>query len=69
MTARPVRARDLYDTEQVAARLGVRPASLRAMRAQAHRHRQLDGLPAPLRTISGRPVWAAAEVERWLAAR
>ena len=56
---------DLLDTDDLAALLGVRPSSLRSMRAQPERHRKIDGLPAPLRLISGRPVWARVDIDRW----
>ena len=62
-------ADQILDTEQVARLLGVAAPSLRAMRAQPERHRKIDGLPAPIRLVSGRPVWSRAEVERWLARR
>lgn len=60
---------DLLDTDELAALLGVRPSSLRAMRSQPARHRSVDGLPAPLRLVSGRPVWERATVEAWMAQR
>jgi predicted DNA-binding transcriptional regulator AlpA len=59
---------DLLDAGEVASLLGVKPSSLRAMRAQPERHRRLDGMPAPLRMVSGSPVWERAAIERWLAA-
>lgn len=62
-----IRPDDLLDTDELAALLGVRPSSLRSMRAQPERHRRIDGLPAPLRTISGRPVWRRSDVEAWMA--
>ena len=60
---------DLLDNDELAALLGVRPSSLRAMRAQPARHRSIDGLPAPLRLISRKPVWLRADVEAWQALR
>lgn len=60
---------DLLDTEELAALLGVRPSSLSTMRAQPLRHRSIDGLPEPLRLVSGRPVWERATVEAWVASR
>lgn len=62
----PLTGHDLIDTDDLAALLGVRPSSLRAMRARPDRHRKLDGLPAPIRLVSGAPVWARADIERWL---
>lgn len=57
---------DLLDTEEVAARLGVSPRSLRTMRSQPHRHPRIAAMPPPLRLVSGRPVWRAADIDAWL---
>jgi predicted DNA-binding transcriptional regulator AlpA len=56
----------LLDSEELAARLGVTPASLRTMRSRPQRHRTMDGIPAPLRLVSGRPVWRTDDIDRWL---
>lgn len=58
---------DLLDTEDLAALLGVRPSSLVTMRSQPARHRSIDGLPEPLRLISGRPVWERGRILAWMA--
>jgi hypothetical protein len=26
----------------------------------------MDGIPAPLRLVSGRPVWRTDDIDRWL---
>lgn len=62
-------AADLLDTAEVAEALGLTPSALRAMRARPERHRQIDGLPEPLRLVSGSPVWERRAVERWIAGR
>jgi predicted DNA-binding transcriptional regulator AlpA len=62
-----ITSHDLLDTGEVALMLGIAPATLRSMRAQRERHRRLDGMPEPIRMISGRPVWRTYEVCRWLA--
>ena len=63
---RRIEAHDLLDTEEVAARLGVTARSLRTMRSQAHRHPRIASMPPPLRLVSGRPVWRAADIDAWL---
>lgn len=65
MTVRP---NQLLDAAEVAGLLGVQPSTLRAMRAQPQRHRRLDGMPAPIRTVGNAPVWDRAEIEAWIAA-
>jgi hypothetical protein len=62
-------AHELLDTEELAIILNVKPTSLRAMRSQPARHRRLDGLPAPLRLVSGRPVWLRSQIDVWTAER
>lgn len=59
-------ASDIIDTQELARLLGVTPSSLRTMRAQAHRYRRLDGLPAPFRAVNGQPVWRRADIEAWM---
>lgn len=66
ISAVDVTGNDLLDTEELAELLSVAPATLRAMRSQPDRHRRIDGLPDPLRMISGRPVWSRSEIEGWL---
>lgn len=61
-----IRPADLIDTQELARLLGVSVASLRTMRAQADRYRRLDGLPAPLRTVNGQPVWRRADIDEWM---
>lgn len=58
---------DLVDTDDLAALLGTKPSTVRVMRAQPERHRRIDGLPEPLRLVSGAPVWLRVDIERWLA--
>ena len=60
---------DLLDADELAGLLGVRPSSLRAMRAQPQRHRRIDGLPEPLRMVGNSPVWDAHAVRAWLAGK
>lgn len=60
---------DIMDQEDVARVLGVATRSLRTMRSQPAAHRQIDGLPAPFRTVSARPVWRRVDIEQWLAAK
>lgn len=55
----------LMDGGEVAALLGITADSLRAMRARPDRHPGMAGLPEPLRTVSGRPVWLREHVEAW----
>jgi predicted DNA-binding transcriptional regulator AlpA len=62
-----IRPDDLLDTDEVAGLLGVTRQSLVVMRARPERHPRIASLPPPLRTISGRPVWARADIEAWLA--
>lgn len=61
-----VEAHDLLDSEEVAARLGVTPASLRTMRSQPQRHPRIAAMPEPLRHVSGRPVWRTSDIDKWL---
>ncbi len=71
-TIRPlakVIAGDLLDSDELAGLLGVAPSSLRAMRAQPIRHRSIDGLPEPIRTIGNAPVWDRVAVANWLATK
>lgn len=56
---------DIMDTADVAAMLGVSESSLRAMRAQPGRHRKIDRMPAPIRTIGNAPVWDAVTMRAW----
>lgn len=67
--AQAIEPDDLMDTEDLANALGYKVSSLRSMRTNAARHRSLDCLPDPLRTISGRPVWRAADIREWLTRR
>jgi hypothetical protein len=64
---RLVAAGDLLDSEQVAKMLGVTLGSLRVLRSRGNS--KVAGMPAPLRQISGRPVWSRLEIETWLAGR
>lgn len=67
VTARPVRSDQLLDMVEVAALMGVKPNTLRAMRAQPGRHRRIDAMPTPIRHVGNAPVWDRGEVVRWLA--
>lgn len=62
-----IAATDLLDSAEIAARLGVSESSFRSMRSQPARHRKIDGMPDPIRTIGNAPVWDRVEVEAWLA--
>lgn len=60
---------DLLDSREIAIMLSVSPSAFTSMRSQPGRHRKIDGMPAPLRTIGNAPVWSRAEVEGWLSTR
>lgn len=63
-----VSADDLLDLAEVAEMMGLQPSSLRAMRAQPARHRRIDRMPDPIRTVGNAPVWDRHQIERWLTA-
>jgi predicted DNA-binding transcriptional regulator AlpA len=55
-------ANSLLDTPEVAALLGVSQSTVRAKRSLG----RYAGMPEPLRTISGSPVWSRLEIEEWI---
>jgi len=61
-----ITATDLYDTEEIAEKLGITASRFRVARTRGDA--LLSGFPEPIRTISARPVWSAAAVDRWFEA-
>ena len=62
-----IQPHDLLDAGELAQLLGVTADSLRAMRAHGpDRYPRLRGMPEPLRTVGGKPVWRRADIEEWM---
>lgn len=63
-----ITAHDLMDAAEVAAAFGVKQSSLSVAMSNPDQYPALaNRLPAPLRKISGRYVWARADIEAALA--
>lgn len=62
----PIQPEELLDQLELADRLGVSHGYLRSARCRPDAYPTLATLPEPLRLVSSRPVWRAADVERWI---
>ncbi|WP_327411320.1 hypothetical protein OG458_42040 (plasmid) [Streptomyces sp. NBC_01281] len=64
----------LLDMDEVAALIGVRPATVRTYNSRANKRREADtatpsDLPAPDRVWGRAPSWHRSTIEKWRVAR